>query len=115
MEAKNNFKAIAKQMGIHILEITENEAILAKGIHIPEALLAFKDGDTSIRGYPDTGVCILFKGSNSSSTEEKYKPYIDTDHKTIREIVFQSRNAAAQFVLGSKGRTNHWKCVGLCE
>lgn len=104
-----SFKIIAKQVGMGILQITENGIVIAEGICIPEAVTSFCDNNTSTISYPDTGVFILFKGSYASSLEDKYKLYIDSNRKTNREIVFQSKNAAAQFVLGSKGRANHWK------
>lgn len=103
------FETIAQQIGIEILQITENGIVIAKGICIPEAVTSFCDNNTSTISYPDTGVFILFKDSYASSSEYKYKPYIDSNRKTNREIVFQSKNAAAQFVLGETGRTNNWK------
>lgn len=105
----SNFETIAKQAELQILQITENGIVIAKGICIPEAVTSFCDNNTSTISYPDTGVFILFKGSYASSLEDKYKPYIDSSRKTNREIVFQSKNAAAQFVLGSKSRSNYWK------
>lgn len=104
-----NFETIAKQAKLQILQITENDIVIAKGICIPEAVTSFCDNNTSTISYPDTGVFILFKDSYASSLEEKYKPYIDSNKKTNREIIFQSKNAAAQFVLGKTGRTNDWK------
>lgn len=104
-----NFETIAKQAKLQILQITENGIVIAKGICIPEAVTSFCDNNTSTISYPDTGVFILFKDSYASSLEEKYKPYIDSNKKTNREIIFQSKNAAAQFVLGKTGRTNDWK------
>mgnify|MGYP001069569773 CR=1 FL=1 len=104
-----SFETLAQQVGMGILQITENGIVFAKGICIPEAVTSFCDSNTSTISYPDTGVFILFKGSYASSLEDKYKPYIDSNRKTNREIVFQSKNAAAQFVLGSKSRSNYWK------
>ena len=104
-----SFEIIAKQAKLQILQISENDTVIAKGIQVPEALISFNDDGKSIISYPDTGVFVLFKGSHASSTEEKYKSYIAPNRKTIREIVFQSPNAAAQFVLGNVGRTNLWK------
>lgn len=103
------FETIAQQVGMEILQITEDGIVIAKGICIPEAVTSFCDNNTSTISYPDTGVFILFKDSCASSLEEKYKPYIDSNRKTNREIIFQSKNAAAQFVLGSKSRSNYWK------
>lgn len=104
-----SFETIAQQVGMGILQITENGIVIARGICIPEAVTSFCDNNTSTMSYPDTGVFILFKGSYASSLENKYKPYIDSNRKTNREIIFQSKNAAAQFVLGSKSRANYWK------
>lgn len=102
---------VAKQAEIQILQISKNDIAIAKGVHIPEAVMSFDDSNKSVISYPDTGIFVLFKGSRVSSTADKYKPYIGTDCKTTREIVFQSKNAAAQFVLGDQGRTNDWKLL----
>ena len=99
----------AKQAEIQLLQIFENNIAIARGVHIPEAVMSFNDSNKSAISYPDTGIFVLFKGSHAASTEDKYKPYIGIGQKTNREIIFQSRNAAAQFVLGDKGRTNDWK------
>lgn len=104
-----SFESIAKQIGMQTLQITENDVVIARGIYIPNAVTSFCDDATSTISYPDTGVFVLFKGGFASATEDKYRPYIDENRKTNREIVFQSRNAAAQFVLGDKGSTDYWK------
>lgn len=104
-----SFESIAEKAGVPPLRITENDIVIARGIYIPNAVTSFRDDDTSTISYPDTGVFVLFKDSYASSTEDKYRPYIDANRTTNREIVFQSRNAAAQFVLGDQGRTNHWR------
>lgn len=98
-----------EQETIKVLQISKSNVAIATGIYIPEALMSFDDNDTSVISYPDTGVFVLLRGSYTSSTENKYKPYIGKDRKTTREIVFQSRNAAAQFVLGNQGCTNCWQ------
>lgn len=104
-----NFELIAEQMKIPRLEIIRGEK-KAMGAHIPTGVFSYKDSKTSIMSYVDTGVFVLFRGSYAgSSVEKKYKQYIDKDQKTICEIIFQSRNAAAQFVLGKTGRTDSWK------
>ena len=104
-----NFENMAIQTEMKILSI-DKDGVSANGIHIPEAIATFDDAKISAKGYPDSGVFVLFKGSDVFlPVKEKYKQYIDTDGKTTVEIVFQSRNAAAQFVLGEKGRTNDWK------
>lgn len=104
-----NFENMAMQTGAEIVSI-EKDGVSAKGIHIPEAIATFDDAQISAKSYPDTGIFVLFKGSGVSPTvKEKYKQYISVDGKTTREIVFQSRNAAARFVLGDKGKTNDWE------
>ena len=35
--------------------------------------------------------------------------YLDETGRTTREFILQSRNAAAQFVLGPSGATGSWK------
>lgn len=103
-----NFEEAATQLG-KILSI-DKEGVIARGIHISEVITTINDAQISAKSYPDTGIFVLFKGSDvSPAVKEKYKQYIDVDGKTTKEIVFQSRNAAAQFVLGDKGRTNDWK------
>lgn len=102
-----NFENMAPQT--EILYINK-DVVSAKGIHIPEAIAAFDDAQISAKTYPDTGVFVLFKGSDVSPTVKgNFKQHIDENEKTTREIIFQSRNAADQFVLGDKGRTNDWK------
>lgn len=87
----------------------EKDGIFAEGIFIPDVLFSFDDDKKSILSYPDMGIFVLFPGSYADSpVKEKYLPYIK-DGKTTRTIIFQSRNAAAQFVLGEAGKTNHWK------
>lgn len=106
-----SIESIAKQLNLQFLRIIENGIEIAKGLYISDAVTSFCDNDISTISYPDTGIMILFKDSYASSLEDKYKPYIDSNRKTNREIVFQSRNAAAQFVLGDRGGTSHWKRV----
>ena len=102
------FESLVEKMKAPVLQIEENGRVIARGFFLPEAIATLHDNGASSISYSDTGVFILFKGSFSSSTEEKCKSYIDEHQRTNREILFQSRNAAAQFVLGDKGRTNHW-------
>lgn len=104
-----SFENIAQQVGIPVLQITKDRIVLAKGIHIPETIASLCDDNTSTISYPDTGIFILFKGSHVFSAADRYEQYTDENHRTNREIVFQSRNAAAQFVLGETGRTNNWQ------
>lgn len=87
----------------------EKDNISAKGIYIPDAIFSFDDDKKSILSYPDMGIFVLLTGSHADiSVKEKYLPYIK-DGKTTRTIIFQSRNAAARFVLGDKGNTNSWQ------
>ena len=103
------FEEMAIKSNNTIMHIEENGLIIARGIHIENSLLTFKDNDISVISYPDTGTFVLFKGSNVFSRLKKHKNYVDDRGYTKTEIVFQSKNAAAEFVLGKKGRTNHWK------
>lgn len=97
-----------EEMRPEILQIIVEGDVVARGASLANAVLTFQDDETSIISYPDTGVFILFKGSVAASTDEKYRDSIGSDGRTNREIVFQSRNAAAEFVLGEGGRTNYW-------
>lgn len=103
-----SFEILARQAGLSILNIMENDNVIASGFFIPKAVAAFHDDNISAISYSDTGVFVLFKGSFTYSSDDKYNAYINTERRTNREILFQSKNAAAQFVLGDKGRTNHW-------
>lgn len=97
-----------KDISYQKLSIKEG-SLLAEGIFIPNVLFSFDDDKKSILNYPDTGIFALLSGSHAHpSVNKKYLPYIK-DSKTTRTIIFQSRNAAAQFVLGPIGRSNHWK------
>lgn len=80
----------------------------AEGIWFTSGVLSFDDDDRSVISYPDTGVFVLLKNSRCSCTDKKYARYI-VDGRTTKDLVFQSRAAAARFVLGKTGRTNHWK------
>ena len=104
-----NVESMAEQLEIPVLKIIEEGREIAKGIYLPEAVASFKDDNKSAICYPDTGVFILFKGSRAASAENKYKQYIDINGNTTKEIIFQSRNAAAKFVLGDRGSTDYWK------
>lgn len=90
------------------LKIVKN-GIQAYGIYVPNTLFVFDDDKKSILSYPDMGIFVLLTGSHADiSVKEKYLPYIK-DGETTRTIIFQSRNAAARFVLGDKGNTNSWQ------
>ena len=106
-----DFETMAKQSKAEILQITnEKSQIIARGIWMQDAMAVLQDNSICWSSYPDTGVFVLFQGSQAALPEAgKYAACISTDQKTTREIVFQSRNAAAQFVLGNIGRTNHWE------
>ena len=87
----------------------EKGRITAEGIYIPNALFSFDDDKKSILSYSDMGIFVLLPGSYAGpSVKGKYLPYI-SNRKTTRTILFQSRNAAAQFVLGENGRTDSWQ------
>lgn len=102
------FTGIERQTGIQILQINKG-TIFAEGIYIPRALFSFDDDKKSILSYPDMGIFVLPAGSQANlPAKEKYLSYIK-DGKTTRTIIFQSRNAAAKFVLGETGSTNDWK------
>lgn len=100
-----------------ILKIESEDGRFARGAHIPNAITVFHDNGTECASYRDTGVFVLFKGNdvfrNIENTEypkfKKCNDYIDSKGKTKKEIVFQSKTAAAEFVLGSSGHTNRWK------
>ena len=94
-----------KSPSLHILR---NDEIIARGVHFDKMVLTAEDGEISAISSKDTGVFVLFKGSHSVTTDKKYTKYVENGI-TTRELAFQSKNAAAQFVLGISGRTNHWK------
>lgn len=99
-----------EQLGKCMQITDENGDIIARGVWISDAITAFHDNGISTVSYPDTGLFLLFKGSQASATvDDKFKQYIDADRKTTRVIIFQSRNAAAEFVRGDKGSTGDWK------
>lgn len=103
-----SFEEMAEKVGVRIFEIKEGY-VEARGIYVPDTLFSYDDNGRSVISYPDTGVFVLFRGSHAECTADKYKDYIDHAQNTTREIVFQSRNAAAQFVLGERGRTSSWR------
>lgn len=47
-----SFEIIAKQAKLQILQISENDTVIAKGIQVPEALISFNDDGKSIISYP---------------------------------------------------------------
>ena len=104
-----NFEEIARKLNVSILHIKKDGIIVAQGVYIPDAILTFEDGNKSSTSYSDTGIFVLFKGSRVYTTDTKYKKYINSNQEITKELVFQSRNAAAKFVLGTKGRTNAWE------
>ena len=95
-----------------VLQIERDGEVIAKGIYIPEAMTAFHDSGAEAVSYKDTGVFILFAKSRAFPAEGKCAKFVDADGRTVRDIIFQSRNAAAQFVLGDAGSTNCWKNRG---
>lgn len=102
------FENMAEILNLTVLHIERGGNTLAKGLFVPEAIATFDDNGVSAVTYPDTGVFILFKGSHSESNAFKYRQYLTDDNETTTELVFQSRNAAAVFVLGTSGRSNDW-------
>lgn len=98
-----------RRAGLSVLEIVRNGSAIACGVFLPDAVMCFNGEKTSAVSYPDTGIFILLKGSHVFAAETKTAQYIDEEQKTTGEIIFQSRNAAAQFVLGKQGSTNDWR------
>ena len=84
------------------------DGINAHGLYVRNGVFVYEDNGRLIKSYPDTGVFVLFEGSQTICTDKEFEDCIQ-DGRTIKTIVFQSRNAAAQFVLGNAGRTNDWK------
>lgn len=84
------------------------KGIEAYGLYVENGIFFYDDAGKSIKSYLDTGVFILLAGSQTVCNEEKLKNCIQNG-RTTKTIIFQSRNAAAQFVLGNAGRTNDWK------
>lgn len=80
----------------------------AQGLYVKNGVFFYEDNGHSIRSYSDTGVFVLFEGSQTVCTEEKFKNCIQNG-RTTKTIIFQSRNIAAQFVLGDSGSTNSWE------
>lgn len=107
------FKRMAETVGQEVngqIKVIDENGKKACGLYMPDAVFTYKDSGTLITSYVDTGVFVLFEGSDvSDSVDQKYQRYIGENRKTTREIIFQSRNAAAKFVLGEAGRENHWK------
>ena len=101
MFEKQNEKLLHREENEY-LKISD-EGTEASGIYFPNAVLTFRDGDSSVISYSDTGVFILFRGSDINSKN------IISESRTIKDVVFQSRNMAAKAVLGDKGCTNSWK------
>lgn len=104
-----SIEAMVRQTNYPILHIEQKETVLAQGAHFPNTVATADDNAVSMITYPDTGIFVLFVGSYAACTGKKYEQYLDDSRKTTKEIVFQSRNAAAQFVLGVRGKTKEWK------
>lgn len=107
MFEKQNEKLLHREENEY-LKISE-DGTEASGIYFPNAVLTFRDGDSSVISYSDTGVFILFRGSDINSKNIISEKYLDENSRTIKDVVFQSRNMAAKAVLGDKGCTNSWK------
>lgn len=107
MFEKQNEKLLHREENKY-LKISD-EGTEASGIYFPNAVLTFRDGDSSVNSYSDTGVFILFRGSDINSKNIISEKYLDENSRTIKDVVFRSRNMAAKAVLGDKGCTNSWK------
>lgn len=108
----NYFGSSERKAAVNVLQIEKDGEVIAKGIYIEKAVTAFHDSGAEAVSYKDTGVFILFAKSRAFSAEGKCAKFVDADGGTVRDIIFQSRNAAAQFVLGDAGSTNCWKNRG---
>ncbi|MBO4693360.1 MAG: hypothetical protein J5659_03080 [Clostridia bacterium] len=93
---------------MQILCIVRNGEIIAKGIYLPKAVFLMQDNGGLTKSYSDMGVFILLKGSKVLASDNILSDYI-CDNVTSKDLIFQSRNLAAKFVLGDKGHTNVWK------
>lgn len=82
--------------------------INAHGLYVENGVFVYEDNGRLIKSYPDTGVFVLFEGSQTVCTDEKFNDCIQNG-RTTKTIVFQSRRAAARFVLGDSGDTCSWK------
>lgn len=88
-----NFEEAATQLG-KILSINK-EQISAKGIHISEVITTINDAQISAKSYPDTGIFVLFKGSDvSPAVKEKYKQYIDANGKNNQRDCFSKQECS---------------------
>ena len=115
MLSEDIVKKLLEESEIEYMDFPDGNS--AFGIYIENAVFVFHDAQMCVKSYPDTGVFLLLKGSYTASSDNKYQEYI-LEGKTIKNIIFQSRNAAAQFVLGNTGQTNCWKIARkklLCE
>ena len=84
------------------------DGINANGLYVKNGVFVYEDNGRLIKSYPDTGVFVLFEGSQTVCTDEKFNDCIQNG-RTTKTIVFQSRRAAARFVLGETGKTNDWE------
>lgn len=91
-----------------VLCIIQNGEIIAKGIYLPETVFSLSDNGKQTASYSDMGVFILLKGSKVFANDYNFSEFI-SNKETNKTLIFQSRNAAAKFVLGQKGHTNDWK------
>lgn len=93
---------------MQVLCIVQSGEIIAKGIYLPETVFSFSDNGEFTTSYSDMGIFILLKGSKVFAKCNNFCKYI-FNNETNKTLIFQSRNAAAKFVLGEKGHTNDWK------
>ena len=91
----------------------DGRTIRATGYYIQDALMYFNDDGECTTSYSDTGIVILLPGSDVSDDalachDQHLSKYV-SDGKITRMIAFQSRHAAAQFVLGGSGQVRDWQ------
>ena len=101
------FESLAESGGVEILVI--NGEVVARGIWVEDAVALLHDGAVNAKSYSDTGVFVLVRGSPARGAGAGAARYLDETGRTTREFILQSRNAAAQFVLGPSGATGSWK------
>lgn len=93
---------------MHVLCIVRNNEIIAKGIYLPATVFLMQDSGGLTKSYSDMGVFVLLKGSKVISENNNFCEFI-CENKTKKNLIFQSRNSAAKFILGENGHTNDWK------
>ncbi len=102
-ESKQGYKTDS-----NVVFMQMKNGIDAHGLYVKNGVFIYEDNGCSIKSYLDTGIFMLFEGSQTVCTDEKFKNFI-INGRTTKNIIFQSRNAAAQFVLGNYGNTGSWE------